>query len=71
MKVALKRVVDVVHCRLNMTAEALTALALALANVDMPDRARAAADRVLALYRRKGNDIAARQAEALLAEVAI
>ena len=56
---------------LNMTAEVLTALALAYAHVDMPDRAGAAADRSLALYRRKGNVIAARRAEALLAEVAI
>ena len=56
---------------LNMTAGAYAALALAFAHFDMPDRAGEAADRSLALYRRKGNLIASRQAEALLAEVAI
>ena len=56
---------------LNMTAEALTALALAYADVDMPHRARTAADGALALYLQKGNVVAARQAEALLAGVAM
>jgi class 3 adenylate cyclase/tetratricopeptide (TPR) repeat protein len=56
---------------LNITAEALTALALACAHLDMSDRARAAVDRSLVLYRQKGNIVAASQAEALLAEVAI
>ncbi len=56
---------------LNITAEALTALALACAQLDLSDRARSAVDRSLALYRRKGNLVAERHAKALLAEVAI
>ena len=56
---------------LNITAEALTALALACAQLDLPDRARSAVDRSLVLYRRKGNLVAERHAKALLAEVAI
>jgi class 3 adenylate cyclase/tetratricopeptide (TPR) repeat protein len=56
---------------LNITAEALTALALACVPLDLSDRARSAVDRSLVLYRRKGNLVAERQAEALLAEVAI
>jgi hypothetical protein len=39
--------------------------------LDLSDRARSAVDRSLVLYRRKGNLVAERQAEALLAEVAI
>ena len=56
---------------LNITAEALTALALACVQLDLSDRARSAVDRSLVLYRRKGNLVAERQAEALLAEVAM
>ena len=56
---------------LNITAEALTALALACVQLDLSDRARSAVDRSLVLYRRKGNLVAERRAEALLAEVAI
>jgi tetratricopeptide (TPR) repeat protein len=56
---------------LNMTADALIALALAHAHLERPERARAAVDRSLVLYHQKGNVVAARQAEALLAEAAI
>jgi hypothetical protein len=56
---------------LNLTAEALSALALACAKLDLRDRSRESLDRALQLYGQKGNVVAARRAAALLSEVAV
>jgi tetratricopeptide (TPR) repeat protein len=53
---------------IDMHADALRALATVLAAAGKPEEARAAAERALVLYQRKGNVVSAARARALLGE---